>query len=71
MLADGRFAETEDVQMPTMEGEVDDVGVGVPAGAVVPVLDVEEGASTLDLCSNPHAATPIAATAAARNKTDF
>jgi hypothetical protein len=71
VLADGRFAETDDVQMPTIDGEVEDVGVGVPAGAVVPLLAADDGASTLDLCSNPHPATPTAAKAAASKRSDL
>jgi hypothetical protein len=69
VLADGSVGVTDDVQTPTTDGDVDDPDVGVPAGAEVPDVDVEEGASTLDECWKPHAPRAAAAARTARIET--
>jgi len=74
VLAEGRLADTDEVHTPTIEGELLVVevgpGVGVPDGVVEPLADVDEGESTLDVCSKPQAPNAAAATRTASRETD-
>jgi hypothetical protein len=71
VLAVGSVADTDDVQTPTIDGEVDVPPPGVPAGAAVPVLGVDEGDKTLEPCWKPHAPTVTAAATLTRTETNL
>ena len=67
VLAEGSVADTDEVQMPTSDGELDEGDVGAAdAGALDP--DVGEGDSTRDEFWNPQAPSAVAATKTKRRE---